>query len=70
MKLFVNYDDDVGAGIAWYYNWMGDMSPDPDPNARVNAIVVHRPGQPVIIDPDGGDRYIYKESPNRLSTDR
>ncbi len=49
---------------------MGDMAPDPDPNARVNAIVVHRPGQPVIIDPDGGDRYIYKESPNRLSTDR
>ncbi|HWB61063.1 MAG TPA: hypothetical protein VG733_16400, partial [Chthoniobacteraceae bacterium] len=69
-KIFENYEDDVATGIAWYYGGMGDLAPDPDPDGSVTAVVVHKPGEPVIIDPDGGGRYIYKERPNRLSTDR
>ena len=69
-KVFVNYDDVISDGISWYYNWMGDLAPDPDLNRSVCAVVVHKPHEPVIIDPDGGDRFIYKEEPKRLSTDR
>ncbi len=68
-KIFTDYDDVVSDGVAWYFSVMGDLAPDPDPHSSV-AVVVHEPGKPVIIDPDGGGRYIYKVRPNQLSTDQ
>lgn len=69
-KRFIDFDDDVEDGIAWRKAAMGDLAPDPSAEERVETVAVHAPGKPMIIDPDGGSRFIWKEHPRRLSTDR
>jgi hypothetical protein len=61
-KHFVTYDDAVGDGIAWRYGAWGNLWPDPDPN-RVEVVIIHFPGEPVFVDPDGGDRLVWKIPP-------
>jgi hypothetical protein len=68
-KHLVLFEDAIKAGIAWRFGAMGDLAPDPDPDGRVEAVAVHAPGKPMIIDPDGGSRFIWKTNPKRLSTE-
>jgi len=64
-KHFVTYEDAKAAGIAWRYGGWGNLSPDPDPD-RLEMVIVHRRGQPVIVDPDGGVRLVWKIPPHEL----
>jgi len=68
-KHNVLYLDATKAGIAWRFGAMGDLAPDPSPEGWVEAVAVHAPGTPVIVDPDGGSRFIWKDAPRRLSTE-
>ena len=70
VKHFVVFEDAVDAGVAWRYGGFGNLAPDSDPSATVHVIAVHAPGKPMMIDPDGGSRFIWKDAPLRLSTDR
>jgi hypothetical protein len=58
-KHIVMYEDDVKLGIAWRYGAWGSLAPDPDPG-RLEIVIVHTPGKPVIVDPDGGIRFAGK----------
>jgi len=62
----------VDEGIAWRYGAMGNLAPDPDPAyaGDTETLIVHAPGKPLLPDPDGGSRFIWKDDPTRLSTDR
>lgn len=57
------YEDAAKSGIAWRYGEMGNLAADPDPADPLELIIVHAPGQPLIIDPDGGSRFIWKDNP-------
>lgn len=63
VKHFLAYEDAVAKGIAWRYGAWGDLAPDPDPS-RLETVIVHRRGEPVFIDPDGGVRLVWKVSPH------
>ena len=66
-KHFVDFEDAVKAGIAWRYGGFGNLAPDPDPADVLEAIEVHSAGVPMLMDPDGGSRFIWKDSPYRRS---
>jgi hypothetical protein len=61
-KHFVTYDDAVDDGIAWRYGAWGCMWPEPDPNS-VEVVIIHFRGEPVFVDPDGGNRLVWKIRP-------
>jgi len=67
-KIFGDYDDAVSEGVAWYFSCTGDLAPDPDPEGPV-TVAVHEANKPVIVDPDGGGRFMFKARPNQLSGD-
>jgi len=48
---------------------MGSLAPDPDLDGKVETVAVHAPGTPMIMDPDDGSRFIWKDSPLRRSTE-
>ena len=56
-KHFISYGDAVGHGIAWKYDAWGDMSPDTDPEGSLAAVIVHVPGQTVLLNPNDGLPY-------------
>ncbi len=56
-KHFLDYGDAVRQGIAWKYDAWGDMSPDTDPNGSLDAVIVHVPGQRVLLNPNDGLPY-------------
>ncbi len=63
MKHFMAYFDDVRQGIAWREGGWGNLDPGPDPGdapseGPIDIIIVHVPGKPVIIDPDGDARFV------------
>jgi hypothetical protein len=68
-KHLITFEDAVGVGIAWRYAVMGNLAPDTDPEERVETVAVHVPGEPMIVDPDGGSRFIWKDDPRRHSTE-
>ena len=70
VKHPITFEDAIDAGIAWRYGAFGDLAPETDPSQTVDVITVHAPGKPMLIDPDGGSRFIWKDAPLRLSTDR
>jgi hypothetical protein len=67
-KHFTALDDALKAGIAWRFASMGNLAPEPDP-AFVEIVAVHASGTPIMVDPDGGSRFIWKDNPHRLGTD-
>jgi hypothetical protein len=70
-KHFITLEDAVSDGVAWRYGAMGALAPDPDPaEDGLEAIIVHAPGQPALLDPDGGSRFIWKDNPARRGPDR
>jgi len=64
-KHFVTYEDAVASGIAWRYGAWGGLAPDPDPSI-LELVIIHRPGEPVFVDPDGGVRLVWKIPPHEL----
>ena len=56
-KHFIAYGDAVREGIAWKYGAWGDLAPDPDPNGSLDAVIVHVPGQRVLLNPNDGLPY-------------
>jgi hypothetical protein len=68
-KRVISFEDAVGAGVAWRYASMANLAPETDPKETVEAVAVHAPGKPMIMDPDGGCRFIWKDAPRRLSTE-
>jgi len=64
-KHFVAYDDAMSQGIAWRYGAWGGLAPDPDVE-QLEMVIVHRRGEPVIVDPDGGIRLVWKTPPHLL----
>ena len=52
-------------GIAWRFGAWGDLAPEPDPHT-LEIVIVHRRGQPVFVDPDGGVRLVWKVPPHEL----
>jgi hypothetical protein len=70
-KHFVTFEDAIADGIAWRYGGMGDLAPDPDPAEEgLETIIVHASGERVLLDPDGGSRFIWKDNPARRGPDR
>jgi len=65
-KHFVRYEDAVTQGLAWRYGVWGNLSPDLDPERRLEMVIVHRSGEPVFVDPDGGVRLVWKKPPSDL----
>ena len=64
-KHFVAYEDAVSAGVAWRFGAWGGLAPEPDPR-RLEIVIVHRRGEPVFVDPDGGTRLVWKLPPHQL----
>lgn len=62
-KHYMVFEDAVKAGLAWRYGAMGNLAPDPQPDDELETIIVHAPGHPLLIDPDGGARFIWKDLP-------
>lgn len=56
-KHYVTIEDAIQKGIAWRYGAWGDLAPEPDPDLQ-EVIIVHRRGQPVILEPDAGNRFV------------
>ena len=56
-KHFLAYGDSVKQGIAWKYGAWADLAPDPDPNGSLEAVIVHVPGQTVMLNPNDGRTY-------------
>lgn len=56
-KHFVVYGDAVHQGIAWKYGAWGDMAPEADPDGPLEAVIVHQPGQRVLLNPNDGLPY-------------
>ncbi|MBV9470004.1 MAG: hypothetical protein JO316_14670 [Abitibacteriaceae bacterium] len=63
-KHFMVYDDAVKRGVAWRYGVWGDLAPEPNPNGPLEVVIIHRRRQPVILDPDGGNRFV-RTSPDK-----
>jgi hypothetical protein len=66
-KHFMIFEDAIKKGIGWRYGAMGNLAPDPQTEEPPETIVVHESGKPMIFDPDGGDRFIWKDAPIRPS---
>ena len=64
-KRFLFYEDAAGAGVALRCACFGNLAPDPDPDGELDTIIVHAPGEKVLVDPDGGCRFVWKEYPVR-----
>jgi hypothetical protein len=64
-KHSVPYEDAMSKGIAWRYGAWGGLAPDPDPG-RLEIVIMHRRGEPVFVDPDGGGRLVWKIPPHQL----
>jgi hypothetical protein len=47
------------------YGGFGNLSPDPDPKDALEIVIIHAPGTPLLEDPDGGSRFIWKDWPGR-----
>jgi hypothetical protein len=56
-KHFVTYGDAVREGIAWKAGTWGDASPEADPEGSLEAVIVHLPGQTVLLNPNDGLPY-------------
>ncbi len=56
-KHFVTYGDAVREGIAWKAGAWGDASPEADPEGSLEAVIVHEPGQSVLLNPNDGLPY-------------
>ena len=56
-KHFVTYGDAVREGIAWKAGAWEDASPEADPEGELEAVIVHLPGQPVLLNPNDGLTY-------------
>lgn len=56
-KHFVLYGDAIKKGLAWKYGAWGNLAPDPDPNRPLEAVIVHLPGQVVLLNPNDGLPY-------------
>ncbi len=56
-KHFVTYGDAVREGIAWKAGAWGDLAPEPDPESTLEAVIVHLPGQTVLLNPNDGLPY-------------
>ena len=55
-KHYVSYGDAVNQGIAWKYGAWGDLAPEPETGWQ-EAVVVHVPGQAVLLNPNDGLPY-------------
>jgi hypothetical protein len=64
-KHYVTYEDAMADGIAWRFGAWGNLAPEPDAS-RLEIVIVHRPGEPVFVDPDGGGRLVWKRRPYQL----
>ncbi|HSI15246.1 MAG TPA: hypothetical protein VK961_24570 [Chthoniobacter sp.] len=64
-KHYVTYEDAVSMGVAWRFGAWGGLAPEPDPS-RLEVVIVHRRGEPVLVDPDGGVRLVWKIPPHEL----
>lgn len=56
-KHFLVYGDAVRQGIAWKSGAWGDLAPDPDPDGPLEAVIVHMPGETVLLNPNDGLPY-------------
>lgn len=56
-KHFLLYGDAVPQGIAWKYGAWGNLAPEPDPDGPLEAVIVHKPGQIVLLNPNDGLPY-------------
>ena len=56
-KHFLAYGDAVRQGIAWKCGAWGDLAPDPDQNGPLEAVIVHIPGNAVLLNPNDGLPY-------------
>ena len=68
-KHFVDFEDAVPAGLAWRYGWFGDAAPDGDPADPIETVIIHAPGAKLLVDPDGGSRFVWKDFPLRRAGD-
>ena len=68
-KHVLLFDDAIEDGITWRFGEFGNLGPDPDPDSGLDAVSVHAPGQPVIVDPDGGSRFYFKDKTNSPSSE-
>ena len=66
-KRIMTFQDAQEQGLAWEYGAMGGLFPDPDPKGELDTPIVHRPGLPVLIDPDANSRFVWKDAPLRPS---
>jgi hypothetical protein len=64
-KHFLAFEDAVQDGIAWRTSGFGSLSPEDDPDGAIDTIIVHAPGEKLLVDPDGGCRFLWKEYPYR-----
>ena len=55
-KHYVVYGDAVRQGIAWKDGAWGGLAPEPDLSQQ-EAVIVHVPGQPVLLNPNDGRPY-------------
>ena len=55
-KHFISYGDAARLGIAWKYGGWAAGFPDIDPN-NIEAVIVHVPGQAVLLNPNDGLPY-------------
>ncbi len=56
-KHYVRIEDASQVGLAWRYGSWGDLAPEPDPDVQ-EVIIVYRPGQRAILEPDAGNRFV------------
>jgi hypothetical protein len=56
-KHVLAYGDAEQSSIAWKCGAWGDLAPDPDPNGPLEAVIVHLPNQPVLLNPNDGLPY-------------
>jgi hypothetical protein len=56
-KHFVTYGDAVHEGIAWKAGAWGDASPKADPEGSLEAVIVHIPGNAVLLNSNDGLPY-------------
>ena len=55
-KHYIVYGDAARQGIAWKDGAWGDLAPEPDPSQQ-EAVIVHVPGQTVLLNPNDGRPY-------------
>lgn len=63
-KRFTAYEDAMEEGFSWRAGWYGNGAPDFDPETESpDLLIVHAKGVPVLIDPDHGGRFAWKDYP-------